>query len=151
GLKECRKALTQKPKGLPGFFTLDALRVWAERLHGSDDKQSWDRVFPPGPNLWRGLTGIYSYIEHYGTGGGRCRPLSADFLTEAGEAVKDRKLRDLAQRYTELGQAWSALAEAALPDDVPLFAEAKKLHARKAELTAAGNAVDELHATWAKL
>src|ERR1700730_2825778 len=35
-------------------FTLAAFRTWGQRLHGSRDKESWERLFAPGPNLWRG-------------------------------------------------------------------------------------------------
>ena len=122
-------------------FTLEAFRSWGERMHGSKDKESWERIFLRGPRLWRGLTSIYQYIEYYGTGGGLCRPLFADFLVEAGEALQEPALRSLAQRYAELGRRWSELADAALPDNVPPFAEVKRLYARRAELTL-GDAAD---------
>ncbi|HEV3449189.1 MAG TPA: DUF4872 domain-containing protein, partial [Gemmataceae bacterium] len=125
GLRECQRGLMQKPKGMPGFFTLDSLRTWGERLHASKGKQAWETIFAPGPNLWRGLTSIYDFIEHHGTGGGLCRPLFADFLQEASEALGDACLSGLAERYAELGRQWTALAEAALLDSVPLLREAK--------------------------
>jgi hypothetical protein len=142
GLQECQHGLLQKPKGMPGFFTLDALRVWGERLHASKDKQAWETIFTPGPNLWRGLTSIYDFIEHHGTGGGLCRPVFADFLQEAGDALGDDRLARLAERYAELGRQWTALAEAALPDSVPQLKEAKQSLAQKAELTASGAAAE---------
>jgi hypothetical protein len=138
GLRHCQGGLVDKPKGMPGFFTLEALHVWAQRLHGSKDKQSWEQIFKPGPNLWSGLTSIYDYIEHHGTGGGLCRPLFADFLTEAAEALGDARLTGLAERYAELGREWTALANAALPDAVPLLAQAKQALIQKAELAASG-------------
>lgn len=115
-------------------FSLEALRVWGNRLHGSRDKESWERIFTPGKRLWRGLTSINEYIEHYGTGGGLSRPLFAEFLAEAGSALGSEPLRALGRRYAELGRQWSELADAALPDDVPAMREAKELLARKSEL-----------------
>jgi hypothetical protein len=138
GVRACHRGLTQKPRGMPAFFTLDSLRLWGDRLYGSRDKESWDLIFKPGPNLWRGLTWVHNCIENYGTGGGLCRPLFADFLSEAAEAVSDSRLGSLAERYADLGRRWSDLADAALPDNVPLLAEAKQLQARKAELIASG-------------
>jgi Butirosin biosynthesis protein H, N-terminal/Domain of unknown function (DUF4872) len=131
-------------------FSLEAVRVWAERLNGSNDNERWERVFERGPRLWQGLVSVYDYIEHHG-GGGLSRPLFAEFLTEAAESCGDSRLKSLATRYAELGQAWSELADAALPDSVSAFREAKELHARKAELTNSGGSIDEIRATWAQL
>jgi hypothetical protein len=127
-------------KGAKGNFSLEALRIWAVRLHGSNDKERWERVFPRGPRLWRGLTSIYDYIEHSGTGGGLCRPIFSDFLEEAAKALGNRALKALAEQYAELGRAWSTLADEALPDDVPAMREAKELSAQKSELMLGGGA-----------
>jgi hypothetical protein len=97
------------------------------------------------------LTSINDFIENYGTGGGLCRPLMADFLSEASDALRDSSLRALADRYTEIGRGWSALADAALPDQVPVMREAKELQARKAELMHAGGSAEEIRATWKRL
>src|SRR3982750_3396646 len=90
--------------------------------------------FTPGARLWRGLTSINEYVEHYGTGGGLSWPLFAEFLGKAAEALGRKPMRIVADQYAELGRAWSALADAALPDDVPAMREAKELLARRAEL-----------------
>jgi hypothetical protein len=152
GLQRCQEELLNP--SLPGARNnarLDALRTWAERMDGSKEKERWELVFRPGPNLWRGLSSIYDFIEHYGSGGGLCRPLFADFLTEAAAALHQPALAALAQRYTQLGHDWSALADAALPDDVPALREAKELHIRKAELAHAGGAAEEVRAIWGRL
>ena len=134
-------------------FSLEAFRVWGNRLHGSRDKESWERVFTPGARLWRGLTSINEYIEHYGTGGGLSRPLFAEFLTEAADSLGERSLRSLAERYAELGRGWSELADAALPDDVPAMREAKDLLAHRSELMHSDGpeAVDEVRKAWQRL
>ena len=116
GLQRCHKVL-QHPT-LPGMKSngkLDALKTWGQRLHNSKDKEAWEAVFKPGANLWRGLTWIYDCVENYGTGGGLCRPMFAEFLQEAGTALKDAKLTALSEQYAALGRQWSELAEAALP------------------------------------
>ncbi len=152
GFAACHKGLTMKGgKGPYAMSTLDALRKWADRLHGSKDKDSWERIFPPGINLWRGLTSIHLFIENYGTGGGLCRPMMSDFLIEAGESLKDARITKLGDQYAELGRGWSALADAALPDSVPLLKEAKDLHNRYAELFTAGGGIDEKKHVWSRL
>ncbi len=152
GLRACHEGLTGRvgPKHFQNWFSLEALRLWADRLHGSKDKERWERIFAP-PRLWRGLVSIYDFIEHYGTGGGLCRPLFADFLNQAADAVGDRKLRALSVRYAELGRDWSELARAALPDDVPLLRESRELHAKKARLTRAGGPTEEIRAIWDRI
>jgi hypothetical protein len=153
GLRACHHGLTGGTgwKNCRTPFSLEAVRLWGEHLYGSKAKERWERVFAPGLPLWRGLVSVYDFIEHFGTGGGLCRPLFADFLTEAAGALRDPALRGLAARYAELGRGWSALADAALPDDVPAFREAKALCARKAELTRRGGSPDEVRAAWDRL
>jgi hypothetical protein len=155
GLEACRDGLlgANAVGGSRTNFSLEALRVWGTRLHGSRDKESWERVFTPGARLWRGLTSINEYIEHYGTGGGLSRPLFAEFLEEAGEALGSQPLRALGERYAELGRAWSELADAALPDDVPAMREAKALLARRSELLHSDGpaATDEVRNGWKRL
>src|SRR5262249_38623497 len=118
-------------------FSLESLRVWADRLHGSKDNERWERVFAHGPRLWQGLCSIYDYVEHYG-GGGLSRPLFAEFLQEASAICADSRLKDLSETYAALGRSWSELADAALPEGVSVFREAKRLYAEKAELTNSG-------------
>jgi hypothetical protein len=153
GLRACHGGLAGAGgvKSAATNFSLKALSIWAERLHGSQDRECWERVFARGPRLWQGLIGVYDFIEHHGSGGGLCRPLFAEFLTEAADACADSRLGELATRYGELGRAWSALADAALPDEVAAFREAKELLARKAELINSGGSPDEIAAVWARL
>lgn len=152
GLRRCHEGLLHPT--LPGAKNnarLEALELWAKRLHGSKDKESWERVFRPGANLWRGLCSIHDFIEHYGTGGGLCRPLFADFLKEAAAALSNANLATLSEQYAELGQGWSELADAALPSDVSAFFEAKTLHTRKAELLHDGAPAEDVRAVWQRL
>lgn len=154
GLAACvHKLRNPTMKAAARNFKLDALAVLADRMFGSKDKDRWERVFARGPNLWRGLTGLHDCIEHYGTGGGLCRPLFADFLIAAGTVLKDPRLTALAGRYADLGRRWSDLADAAVPDNVPVLREAKALLVRKAELLASDGpaAADEVRAVWTDL
>jgi hypothetical protein len=138
GLRACYDGLAGDgaPKAARKNFSLESLSGWAEKLGTPDAKESWTRVFTPGPRLWRGLTSIYDCIEYsLGTGGGLSRPVFADYLAEAGAATKQKALTELAARYRALGDQWTALADAALPPAVPMFAEVRGLYERRAELS----------------
>jgi hypothetical protein len=154
GLERCYRGLAgEGAKGTKGNFSLEALKIWATRMHKSKDKENWARVFPRGRRLWSGLMSIYDYIEHHGTGGGLCRPIFSDFLEEAADALGNRALKNLAEQYAEIGRAWSALANEALPDAVPAMREAKDLYLQRSELTLAGgpDAPSEIRKIWDRL
>lgn len=139
GLAACHAGLTGVPaRGYPNMFNLDALRLWADRLDGSKDPSAWSRAYPRGHRLWAALTGVYDYIENYGTGGGLCRPIFATALAEAAALLNEPRLAALGRRYANIGGEWSALASAALPADVPLFRAAREQFARRSELLASG-------------
>ncbi|HKZ55069.1 MAG TPA: DUF4872 domain-containing protein [Anaerolineales bacterium] len=131
GLAACAEGLTRQRLS---NFTLEAFKSWADRMHGSKAKDSWQHVFPPGHRLWMGLTSVYDSIEHYSTGGGLLRPLFAEFLEQAAELLKDTKVRALSQRYRSLGRGWSALASSALPDEIPDLLQAKQLLGQRAQI-----------------
>lgn len=151
GLRRCRETLIKPAmKSMPAWFRLEAIKTWGQRVHGdSAGKDGWNVVFRRGAPLWTGLTSVYDFIENYGTGGGLCRPVFAEFLAEAGEALGDKRLAALSKRYEEVGRKWSELANAALPDDVPAFADAKRLLDRRNEsvTSADGSAA----AAWAEM
>lgn len=145
-MKACKEQFIPKKgaKGPYAMSTLESLRRWADRLHGSNDKESWERLFPPGINFWRGLTSIHLFIERYGTGGGLCRPIMAEFLKEAG-------MKDGAKLYAKLGQQWSELAKTALPDGVPMFKEARELQIRYGKLLMSGGGIADKQGVWKRL
>ena len=104
GLRACHAGLT---KGRSSNFTLEGFRNWGEQLV-APGKEGWPVKFSAGRNLWRGLTSILDFTEHYGTGGGLTRPLFSDFLQEASQALERPDLAELAERYAELGAAGRA-------------------------------------------
>lgn len=149
GLATGAAALT---RGRIRNFTVAAFATWADQLHGSKAKDSWDAVFPRGRHLWTGLTSIHDFVEHYGTGGGLSRPLFADTLAEAAPLLKRPGLRRLSEAYAHLGTAWTELATAALPPEIPLFAQASQLMARRAELLHSGpEGKDDAASVWRDL
>jgi hypothetical protein len=152
-LKACQKGLAGEgaPKNAKKNFTLEAVQNWADRLIATKGKDSWEFAFAPGKRMWSGLTMMHMFIEYWGSDGGLCRPLMADFLNEAADALKKPALRELAKLYADLGRMWSDLADAALPDRVPIFAKAKALYARYAELLNSAGTPKEKKTCWAEL
>lgn len=150
GVQACHDGLmNQRMKN----FTLEAFKTWADRIHGSSGKESWEQVFPPGHRLLQGLRSVYDFTEHYHTGGGLMRPLYAEFFREASVALDDEALSPLAEMYTDLGRLWSDLADAALPDNVAPFRETKELLARREEafLSQGPAATEEVKGIWTQL
>lgn len=148
GLKACATGLTNhrmKNFRLEGFADL------AARMTGDKGKESWGHMFPAGGRLWSALTWLYTSIEHYGTGGGLCRSLFSEGLTEAARQFGRGNLNSVATSYQRLGQQWTELAEAGLPDSVPACREARQLIALKAELTHSGGDPAEIRRCWDQL
>ena len=144
GVRACCAGFTSKlSKGPKSWSTLESLKIWAGRLYSSKEKESWDRMFPRGHHLWQGLTSVHDFIEHNRTGGGLSRPMFAEFLTEASELPGLDRLRPVAEKYAKLGADWTALAEAALPEGVPVFEKARELWTCQAELRSAGDSTDK--------
>ena len=110
------------------------------------DKKGWPTVFRPGPDLPRALTATFHAVETNGTGGGACRPTFAAFLDEAAGVLGAPSLGEVAERYRALGSAWTALADAALPDEVAPLGETRRLLREKERLTLelGATALDEL-------
>jgi hypothetical protein len=91
---------------------------------------------------------VYRVLRH---GRRACRPIMADFLAEAAETLSEPPLQQCANRYAQLGQVWSDLASAALPDGAQILKEAKDLHPRSAELFNSNDVLEEKQAVWKRL
>jgi len=150
GLKACHVGLkgSDAPANARKMFSLDAVQQWADRLTSTKDNERWERVFAAGHKLWAGLTGIHRYVEYYNNGGGLGRPVMADFLAKAADSLGQPALKPLGDRYAELGKQWADLADAALPDEIPEFAEFKSLTQQYAELYNSGGTPGEKRAVW---
>lgn len=152
GLRACHRGLMGEGgvKNAKRNFSLEAIKLWTERLGAESGRESWAQVFPRGHRLWSGLTSILQFVEYWG-GGGLGRPLFSEFLLEAADATGDARLKSLGNQYAEIGRAWTELTETALPKDVANFREARDLYARIGELTNSGGDVEDIRVAWSKL
>ncbi|HET7770045.1 MAG TPA: DUF4872 domain-containing protein [Chloroflexota bacterium] len=119
----CVRELTGPPP-LPAMAApnsgLAGLEKLARQLSDAKDKRGWPKLFPPGPKLQKGLSGLDRSADGLGTGA--LRGLYADFLEEAAALLDRPALREVAATYRQLAEAWRALARAAAaeaPQDEP--------------------------------
>ncbi len=126
GIRQCWDRMLNPPHPRNNFGLL-GLEKWAGMINSSKARKGWLKVFSPGPNLYVGLQWTYKCIQTQETGGGALRGLYADFLEEASEVIGKPQLKELAGRYRDLERQWTALAEAALPDDISLLRRTREL------------------------
>ena len=91
-------------------------------LTDTRNAKAWPNVFADGRGLAGALLSAYQGIEPVGTYGGHLRGLYADFLDEAAALLEAPRLAEAAVAYRALAERWHALAELALPAEVPEFA-----------------------------
>jgi hypothetical protein len=122
-----------------GNFGLAALEKWATLLADEGDRKGWPRFFPAGRDLLAALLAVYVQIELRGRGGGAYRGLYAEFLEEAAEATRRRRLKEAAEPFRLSARAWHSLARTALPNSVPALRRLRELTAaREANLARLG-------------
>ncbi len=137
GIWDTIKLYTEKPpKGSKNNFGLAAYQNWANLLTKPKQRQSWEKVFPPGAPMYAGLTSAYSFALLFGQGlhHDADRNLYADFLDEAAVILNRPALSEAAVQFRAAAAAWQILGGALLPDDVAPFAEARGLLDRKHDL-----------------
>jgi len=121
-------------------FALPAWRKWARMVTDTRNAKAWPKVFADGTGLVDALLSVWEGVEPVGMDGGHLRTLYARFLDEAADLLGAPGLRECAGLFREAAAGWHAVAEAALPADVPEFARLRELTAAVAEGVAAGDA-----------
>jgi hypothetical protein len=122
GLQACAEHLSSDSDS----FSLPTYRKWAKMMTDAKNKKGWPTLFRDRRGLYATLRSAFEGIE-LDVGAGALRGLYAQFLDEAAALLADDRLGVVAGQYRALTQRWHALAEAALPDDVPALAETKAL------------------------
>ena len=141
GISQAIALFTEEPpRGARHNFGFAAYERLAEMLVNTRNKHSWERFFPPGVRMVHALAGspvqpgAYHWVMTWGAADGAERGLYADFLDEAVQILKKPSLKDPAGKFRESHRLWLELADAMLPDDVPLLGESKQLIQKKHEL-----------------
>lgn len=124
------------PKGARDNFGFAAYQKWAAMLTNTRNKQSWERLFAPGPRMYAALAGGMGQLGTFGWAMTAVsdRALYADFLDEAAQILKKPKLKTAGEQFRASSGTWRELAQAVLPEAVPLFKESRELAQRKHEL-----------------
>lgn len=128
------------PRGARDNFGFAAYEKFAELLVNKRNKQSWERFFAPGVRMYHALAGshfqpgLYQWVNTWGSADGADRALYANFLEEAAAILKRPAIGEAAGKFRESHILWLQFANAALPDDLPLLGESRRLIARKHKL-----------------
>jgi hypothetical protein len=97
-------------------------------------------VFADRRQLLRALASVWEGVEPAGMSGGHLRGLFADGLEQAAVVLDEPGLAAEAPRWRQIADRWHALAETALPDDVPAIARLRTLTATVTGAVAEGDA-----------
>ena len=123
GLRDCIEHLSASSDS----FSLPAWRKWARLMTDQKNAKAWPKVFA---NRKGGLAGallsIWEDVMPAGGYGGHLRDLYADFLEQAAGIMENGRLREVAVSFRAIGEAWQTVAETALPDRVPAFAQLRE-------------------------
>ena len=100
----------------------DGIAHLAAQIDGRG-RGSWRETFAGDRHLLGALIGLRAQVV---AEGGLLRGLQAEFDRAAADVLEIAALHDTAAAHAALADAWLALADRALPADVPGFAEARK-------------------------
>lgn len=126
--------------GTSASFALPAWRKWSKLLVDPRAAKGWPTVFADRRGLLRALASVWEGIEPAGMTGGHLRGLFADGLDEAAAVLDAPALTGEARRWREIAERWHALADTALPNDVPAIGRLRELTAAITAAVAEGDA-----------
>ncbi len=125
--------------GTSTSFALPAWRKWSKLLVDRRAAKGWPAVFADRRQLLRALASVWEGVEPAGMDGGHLRGLFADGLEQAAALLDEPSLAAEAPVWREIAERWHALAETALPDDVPAIARLRTLTATVTGAVAEGD------------
>ncbi|MBC8100217.1 MAG: DUF4872 domain-containing protein [Armatimonadetes bacterium] len=146
GIQDCVEHLGRDSES----FSLPVYDKWAKLMTNPKNPKSWAVVFKERIGLYETLRSVYEGIILNDTEGCGLRGLYAQFLDEAATILANPALQTAATAYREAAEIWGALADAALPEKVEVFAQTRALLHRRYALLKAGQSA-ELAAVTAQL
>ena len=111
------------------MFGLPGLEKWIALVDHPKDKRGWHTIFNADARLFAALKWMGYWLSEGSATGGAHRDLYATFLDEVGAP-------EVAEMYRKLSRLWLDLVDLALPESIPLLAEARRLMDRKRHLIA---------------
>ncbi|MGI9001235.1 MAG: BtrH N-terminal domain-containing protein [Pseudonocardia sp.] len=123
GIADCATRLG----GSSASFALPAWAKWARLVTDARAAKGWPRVFADGRGLVGALASVWEGASPVGMTGGHLRDLTADFLDEADPLLDGVALGAAAAAWRDAAECWRAVAELALPLDVPELARLREL------------------------
>jgi hypothetical protein len=120
-------------------FAIPAWRKWSKLVNDAKAAKGWPKVFADGRGLAGAMLSVWEGIEPVGMNGGNLRELYAEFLDEAAALLGASDLTGCATAFRECAERWHAVAEAALPADVPEYARVRELAATMASTVTLGD------------
>jgi hypothetical protein len=136
GIWDTIKLYTEKPpKGSANNFGFKAYQQWIKLLTKPKQRGSWHKVFPAGRAMYSALTSTYERIATFAQArGGAERHIYAAFLQEASVILNKPALAEAAPIFQRGAEAWQAVEEIVLPDEVDVLREARQLLAQGRDL-----------------
>jgi hypothetical protein len=93
----------------------------------SKELAKYPKLIPDPKNLAHALMMHYIYIETGGSGGAIFRQIYSDFLSEAGELLKNDRILKASSEYQEIVEVWREIANGLLPDGYPALQELREI------------------------
>lgn len=136
GIADCAERLSRTSTS----FSLPAWAKWARLMTDAKNAKGWPQVFADGRGLVGALASIWECASPAGMTGGHLRDLTADFLDAAGPVLAV-PVDGAVAAWRVAAAAWQAVADTALPIDVPEFERLRTLTVAVQEsITADGDA-----------
>jgi hypothetical protein len=153
GIWQCIALYTEAPpKGGRDNFGFAAYEKLATMLTNTRNKQSWERLLPPGSRMYAALAGFgyqpgaFGWATTFPSNQVDDRMLYSEFLDESADILNKPMLRQAGEQFRKSSAAWRGLANAFLPNEVPLMKETRELLISKRDLfvSEGGAALDEI-------
>ena len=141
GIWQCIALYTEAPpKGGRDNFGFAAYEKLAKMLTNTRNKQSWERLLPPGRRMYAALAGsgfqpgAFGWARTFPSNLVDDRRLYADFLEESVPILNRPDLKAVGGYFRQSSNAWERLSYQLLPDEVPLLRETRELLLSKRDL-----------------